>query len=646
MLTVVFLSFKAPNHPGQYLCATCPAGWGYRKIRQPCKQCDQGTYQNVTEILRIPNEKCKHCRAGFFYTNRTKQCGMCVNGQYQTESEQPSVFCSTCYKGRAAPENRFACVTCSAGRFNELNESNVYRCKYCRAGREFTSTTTSCNACLPGKYQGKNNAPQIQCKFCEIGRYFNETYYPCENCKIGKFNPSGTTLHAECKYCDKGRYGNEYGMRVELTSDFSVPGCRLCDKGKWQDAPGEPKCKSCGAGKFSLYAGLTKEDGCDGKCSKGKYSEDAVTADDQCKLCPTGRWSNEEGLARKDLCRVCGAGRYNPYEGRKEICDFCPQGKFLNSRCGSENDHNSVASCTVCGEDRYQDEMGQPQCKVCTSGLKILDDGKDQKLHLSLEGCQDPSLLVTPSNIFFSRISNEYNNTGPNEYNQTTEQEIVANTVAVPCPNQNESDVPCVVVNTTYNYKAKLTWDFSALESVSQIEEAVRYFEVQISDVDTFLGDDVHILKIKDANLRHIQIDRTTFTQGADNDVIQLEPKPLSKLLLRPLWHTVIFARVRSVGKLDLKGAWSKITTKWIIGASCTEEQFLEDDNITVADNWKCEQCPDGADCKAKTPYFGVKALMGYNRIETRLFQECLFPGGMCVVVGCFFLFLFFIFYF
>ena len=49
---------QAPNHPGQYLCATCPAGWGYRKIRQPCKQCDQGTYQNVTEILRIPNEKC------------------------------------------------------------------------------------------------------------------------------------------------------------------------------------------------------------------------------------------------------------------------------------------------------------------------------------------------------------------------------------------------------------------------------------------------------------------------------------------------------------------------------------------------------------------------------------------------------------
>ena len=617
-----------PDVPNKYLCSTCPAGWGYQKMNRACKECVVGKFQNISHKLRIPNEKCKFCLAGLYYINETTQCGTCVNGQYQTENSKYSASCESCGIGRAAPTRREACETCSEGRFMELNQSNVYECKFCQAGKEFFSITQSCNDCDAGKYQGRNDLRGSVCKFCEIGRYYNETYMPCENCTIGYFQPSNTEFNAKCKYCDKGRYGNEYGMQVELSSNPIVPGCRVCIKGKWQDAFAEPKCKSCGAGKFSLKAGLTSADGCDGKCSQGKFSEVAVTADDQCTLCPTGRWSNEEGLTRRDFCRVCGPGRYNPYEGRKETCDFCPQGKFLNSRCGSEKDHSSVASCTVCGEDRYQDELGKDQCKVCTSGLKILDDGKDQKLHLSLEGCQDPSLLVTPSNIFFSRISNEYNHTGPNDYNQTTEQEIVANTVAVPCPNQNGGDVPCVVVNTTYNYEAKLTWDFSALETVSQIDEAVRYFEVQISDVDTFLGDDVHILKIKDANLRHIQIDHNTFTQGANNDVIQLQPKPLSKLLLRPLWHTVIFARVRSVGKLDLKGAWSKITTKWIVGASCTEEQFLEDDNITVADNWKCEQCPDGADCKAKTPYFGVKALMGYNRIETRLFQECLFPGA------------------
>ena len=312
------------------------------------------------------------------------------------------------------------------------------------------------------------------------------------------------------------------------------------------------------------------------------------------------------------LCSFMLTDLFFDNEKNLAVCDPCPQGKYLLSQCGSAVDHNQADSCRVCGIDTYQDEMGKFSCKACGKGLKILDEAKFADQHLNAEACSDPSKIPTVEDVWVSR---------------PIEPPLVLIS--------NYSDV--VVENPEYNYAGNISWSFLPDTNF----DAVVSFEIEISDVDTFLGDDVHFMTKISKEVSSVSFDHTTFTSGnnkrrlstcKENCIVSKSATALSNaslILLRPLWHTVIFARIRSVGVLDIKGPWSKITSTWQTGKDCTDNFYLETAPVKIRE-WTCSSCPEGADCTAAAPYFGVKSQMGYNRQEgvNRTFFECLYQGA------------------
>ena len=105
--------------------------------------------------------------------------------------------------------------------------------------------------------------------------------------------------------------------------------------------------------------------------------------------------------------------------------------------------------------------------------------------------------------------------------------------------------------------------------------------------------------------------------------------------LTLPLWHSIIRVKITAHDTYGLSGVVSDPLLPWTTGSKCDARQYLDEtsDDLFL---WKCLPCPDGADCTASTPWFGVKALFGYFRIPNTLnnsnlpttFERCLYPGA------------------
>ena len=276
---------------------------------------------------------------------------------------------------------------------------------------------------------------------------------------------------------------------------------------------------------------------------------------------------------------MCGEGRFNENAGRISECEQCPLGKFNDASCVSENAHNSLISCKVCAVDKYQNELGKKSCKTCPSRLKILDNGGDAEQHKREEDCQDPSNIPPPLGVKFLRIGGAQRS-GRIDYSK-----------------RNSSSS----LSLSFSMNSNITWRFDEDADLSQITS----FEMELSYSSEFLG---HVRRVS-----NIPPSARSWVTNATTT---------------PLWNEVVFSRMRSVGKLSLKGEWSKVSDRWDTGHDCSEQQYLDDESSNEAKEWRCEECPSGADCTAKSTYFGVKAQFGYFRILPKKYMRCLYAGA------------------
>jgi hypothetical protein len=116
----------------------------------------------------------------------------------------------------------------------------------------------------------------------------------------------------------------------------------------------------------------------------------------------------------------------------------------------------------------------------------------------------------------------------------------------------------------TFGVNSNITWTFDGTTDLSQ----VTGYDMQLSKSSEFLGTVREIFNIP-SNGRSWVVNATA----------------------TPLWNEQIYVRMRSIGKLRLKGVWSKITERWWTGSDCSDSQYLNDESNNPI-LWQCVDCP------------------------------------------------------
>jgi hypothetical protein len=287
-------------------------------------------------------------------TTEESSCNSCQAGAFFTESNSIS--------------HAGSCSACGAGKHGQLihtraNETTT--CRVCPAGyTQNTLVSGTCEACAAGQYQDSNMGA-VACLPCAPGSY------------------NGVKGQPSCTSCPKNTFTNS----SQQTS------CMVCRRGEKAE-PGSARCSKCDAGESG-----TGTNGTCAKCDLGRYrtSDDVVT--DSCRLCPSGRYTDQNGQAAcfpclpgkhehidRANCGECAIARYQN-EAAKSSCKSCALGRAPDitgsTSClpcfAGKFEHknaNDETICTDCGAGQYTDSSNAPKCKACPLGEHQNDLGK------------------------------------------------------------------------------------------------------------------------------------------------------------------------------------------------------------------------------------------------------------------------------
>ena len=296
----------------------CPMG---STLPQPCLN---GTYSNVTGLA-----ECFQCPSGFYCPEGTVH--------YEDYPCHAGYYClvgTTRWNEYPCPEGHFNnrsrrqtvsdCLPCSAGQYCEAQglSSPTGPCAsgwYCSG---MSSTPTPVNSSGTG-------GPCLEGFFCPQGSSHPLPCSPGSFCLTEKLSqPTGLCIDGY--YCTSGSVVRN---PVDgLTGDVCPVG-HYCPNGT--DVP---------------Y-----------KCSNGSYANSTGNSRMlHCKDCPSGYYCNGQGLENPSgKCHpgyYCPGGQshHSPAEYTCPLGHYCPVGSRNPIRCDS---------------GYYQDERGQPECKVCPAGF-------------------------------------------------------------------------------------------------------------------------------------------------------------------------------------------------------------------------------------------------------------------------------------
>ena len=156
-------------------------------------------------------------------------------------------------------------------------------------------------------------------KCCAAGQYYFAATRDCMVCRTGQFQPQNTTKPRACKTCRAGQsVGNRSasacsacspGKFVNSDSDRCDFGCKLCPTGKHTDEEGSTTCKFCPA---------------------GLYEDERGSRARGCKACSQNMYSAGQGA---ETCFACKNGSFTYENGAIECVSFCCGMRKLFSRC-------------------------------------------------------------------------------------------------------------------------------------------------------------------------------------------------------------------------------------------------------------------------------------------------------------------------
>ena len=362
-------------------CVFCEIG-KYKNSLTSCTICPDGWISNILE------NKCDLCEIGKWALDK-KNCIDCDEGSYSFSTGLiSSEECISCEKGKFQPEKgeitENSCIECSKGRIGVIMAAKSNdSCIFCEVGK-YKNSLTSCTICPDGWI---SNILENKCDLCEVGKWALDKKQ-CVDCDKGRYSFStGLISGEECISCEKGKFQPERG-------EISENSCIECDDGKIgiiDGAISDDSCISCQAGKFKKistrcqtcpigWISIKESMECficpEGKitdsrgleclnCSKGKYNDiiGLSMKTDNCKDCPSGKYSETKGNLNIFYCKDCPIGKYNTESGLigEIFCISCKSGKYRNSL------QNPGQSCVLCINGKFSLDSAY-ECITCLSG--------------------------------------------------------------------------------------------------------------------------------------------------------------------------------------------------------------------------------------------------------------------------------------
>ena len=241
-------SFCLPCTPGKYCegyglswpSGECDLGWF----------CSRGAHSKRPTLLTnlIYNNSLAFTCPAYLVNQTGNVCpvgSFCPRGSAQPQPCLPGMFCDK--EGLSYPAGN-----CTAGYYcaSGSNSSNPVMCQagyYCPEG------TPREEACPPGTFNSEVNKWSVMhCQNCTEGYYcpltaMTEVVFKCLQ---GYYCPSGST-HNSTRECTLGNF-----------CETGSPRPRPCSAGKYQDEPGQYKCKSCPEGYFCSPQGVITPSNC------------------------------------------------------------------------------------------------------------------------------------------------------------------------------------------------------------------------------------------------------------------------------------------------------------------------------------------------------------------------------------------------
>jgi hypothetical protein len=468
------------NELGQGTCKDCAAGKYQDESGKPkCKTCAAGKYQDQQGQVT-----CKDCHNGG-YQDQTGQntCKTCETG-YSTEAGKAatSCICDVGYSGD--PENDISCLKCTAGGYNNIKGLKTscrddsgrdeeqcamnasiwnYECAdgsgrdeaICtkppstwvdgcadKSGRNEWECTKPPSTWVAGKCADESGRSSSFCvlNYDKSGKIMDPSTYIVDHCADGS-GRDGHLLSAlnyaysECTanastwgYCadDSGRtkthctfrqstwvdgcednsgrnqsecrmiastwvYGkcadnstrNQYFCETAFNATYhsKVPSTYIV--AHCADGSGRDSRQKCEGQQYSTWGTCADGSGRDeehctfGQSTWGKCADGSGRTQSQCAL-------NASYIPR--ICNLCLPGKYQDELGNTE-CKQCGKDKY--------QDEPGKTECKQCGSGKYQDEPGMDECKQCPTGTFKYDTGDN----ITCESCPAGKHSDTPGAI-------------------------------------------------------------------------------------------------------------------------------------------------------------------------------------------------------------------------------------------------------
>ena len=654
----------APDLSMQY-CTSCPAGWQDTDEKNRCDACRKGTYQKLAEQV-----SCKDCEPGSVSAELSSlTCQNCLAGFY----ESLRIECKGCKKGEFQALNTDAtkCSTCPTGWFTP--EERASSCKICPQGWMEAGERQSCTACGKGRYQGAEGG--TECKECEDGQYADsERLTKCLDCQVGKWRKdTGTCTHDRNKQCSTTEFCQKLVGDKGTSVCINAEVCQACNEGTYQSLTGQKDCKKCPLG---FYQKLKNKDFCSA-CEMGRFQTSAFVAADKntrefqdgaegltyglgglasdCQFCPSG-WSNDQ--INNTKCAMCEIGKYIGCKGGYQCWDCDPgrtsynpklDSKMAGTECVAETVITSVpifvARSHLYGCNTTLRESIPASADIKSSRLWELPTVEQRAEMAAFSQRNKEHLNLVELNIGLDDVVKE----DCREKNITsmciTWQMKDAKERSKLKVNANDDDMP-------YKFTGGFLVQWSIDRSFPPPNEDARDTRLRTNSslllhegaLDWVLAENPDATGCNDEDPDPTNDCAPGYFESTD-ERMHLGPWTYCIETPVPVHMEMLYVRVVGIGPVDPKngkatlgaqGSPSTSTDTYVTAPTCGDVMYLSQSSYPpdgpgswtvgnfnpLLENWRCEACPIGGDCRGPKRWIDVYSKYGFSKLDSYDFDN------------------------
>jgi hypothetical protein len=320
----------------------CPVGHYCELESGVATPCPPGTYSNETALYT--REQCRPCKAGHLCDDQAIS----------------NISAHVCPPGHFCPHASAEPIECPAGTYYNASKTGT------RVLIIFDMLTRSQSE-VEVQYQGPGAEELLDCVVCPVGSYCPTGTADPLACFNGTYCPEGSPTFLTVE-------GGWFSNRATGYQRTLCPANHRCPRGAAEPEPcdgrticdaGSERGKLCPAGfqvRNMSALGPAQTNLCT-PCPAGEYS--TIHQGPGCWPCEPGyrcfgATSKQFPTSRTDHNGVaCDPGHFCP-SGSSGGMVPCPEGQYNPAYGGS-----SPASCLLCDENSYNDQIGQEGCKPC-----------------------------------------------------------------------------------------------------------------------------------------------------------------------------------------------------------------------------------------------------------------------------------------